>query len=458
MRGVGVDTMTAIGKALQVLNPAAEIADKETVHALDAAADAAIQWQHSTAGIKQGGVAGFSSRIAGYIVQGSGVHWMFNRAKQQAKAVMAQLLGGELDKSFDELHSGVQNTLLDFGINKEDWELLRGVDMSIHAPNLEDGKHYLVPGLAGTVDDEAVKALLQKKGAINEKTPPEKIGDIIQDYKDTLAGNLRGVYTNAAERAVVTPGARARAVMGLYKAERGTPLGEIIAATGQFKMWTTASLIQTWEQHIFDKTFKQAAWSLGPILAIGAASGITSNTLKAIIYGQPMPDPLDWRSWISGLARSGSGGLPADMLASAITSTGDSKSAIGDITGSILGPVYGGAFKRFEDVHDIMKGVSKIGTPDENPDDHYVAKALDRFAENNLPAGNLPYTKAVLNYLVLYHTHEAANPGWWERHNQKLIEEGRQTLGGYSPGGEIPYNPITALTVDRPWNPVGHKP
>ena len=64
---------------------------------------------------------------------------------------------------------------------------------------------------------------------------------------------------------------------------------------------------------------------------------------------------------------------------------------------------------------------------------------LAHAAISHVPFSNLFYVKGAYDYLLAYHVLEAAQPGWWERTNQRLKQETGSTMTGYSPGAGVPY-------------------
>jgi hypothetical protein len=41
-----------------------------------------------------------------------------------------------------------------------------------------------------------------------------------------------------------------------------------------------------------------------------------------------------------------------------------------------------------------------------------------------------------------YHRYEAADPGWWQRTNGRLLKEQGRTMQGYVPGQDVPWMPF----------------
>ena len=329
-------------------------------------------------------VAGRISATAGRFIDATGIHFVFDRTKNGIKDMLAHNLARNLDKPFAELEPRLQSILQKYRIGDAEWEQMRGLQ---DLPSY-NGRNYLTPSSAKGISEE-------------------------------LSDKLMSYYADGAKHGVVTSGVRERAMlMGASKA--GTPGGEMRRFLTQFKAWPVAAYNQVLEQEIFSSlSGKEAAWNIGKLIAIGVPAGYARLAINDMMAGKPAQDPRSPAVLLHSAAASGVLGLAGDML------FGETDRMARDGAASLFGPVG-------TDVNSLLKAYGDATQGKGSWSE------LAHFGVNHIPFANLIYLKGTLDYMLWYHLYEAANPGWWEKTNQRLEKQQHRTMTGYTPGGGVP--------------------
>jgi hypothetical protein len=136
--------------------------------------------------------------------------------------------------------------------------------------------------------------------------------------------------------------------------------------------------------------------------------GYGSMVAKDLIKGRTPRDPEDPKTWVAAMVQGGGFGIYGDFL------FGEMRNRMG---GGVLATAAGPTLGTIDDLADLWGRVR-------NGDDS--AAAAFKLAVNNTPYMNLFYTRAALDYLVLYQIQEALNPGAVRRMEQRVERENGQ--------------------------------
>lgn len=385
----------------------------------------------------EGGVPGYLSNLANSFMKWTTIRYIFDNTQAAGREMLSNNLARNVGNTFEQLDPHLSQILSRYGLGKNEWELLR------NAKNLPtvDGLTYLTPRNALTLDDGQVASTLGKAGALKPNSTADEIADAVSRYKQTLADRLYGYYGDAADRAVVTPTVRERALV-LQNSKPGTLWGEIARSMMQFKMWPLAAHDQVLRRDIYRSLSKRdAAWNIGTMLALTTVGGYIGLAVKNAATGNPIPDPFDMTrdtdkegnpvglphgvtTLLQSLAHGGGIGIVGDMLMGELSRSKDTSG----ILATAAGPIVSDADKAAGILWDYVHG--KAAWPD-----------IARFGVKHVPFANLIYIRGALDYMLWYHLYEAADPGWWERTNRRLIRDGQQPMMGYAPGQPIPWTP-----------------
>lgn len=381
---------------------------------------------------------GILSATASRFMDATGVHFIYDRTKAGTSSWLANNLASGLSKGFKDLEPHLQDMLQRYRITPEYWEVMRSAK---DLPQ-ENGRSYLTPAAASSSVDEAAirKYLTDTKvignNAIEGKLNPEQVDKLhtqsIEDFRQELSDRLFSYYSDGARASVISPGVREKAAL-LQGTQRGTGVNTMLRFLTQFKQWPVAAYTQMMEREIFTSlSSKEAAWNIGKILALSVPAGYMKSAITNALTGREIPNPLDPKVLLESLAHSGGLSIWGDMLAGAIKQQGG-----GDFTSALAGPVV-------SDVNKAAKIIGEIGN--QNKSDKSRQSTRDRgereaiqLGASHIPFANLVYLRGAMNYMLWYHLYEGANPGWWDRTNQRLEKQKQQTYSGYKPGGSVPF-------------------
>lgn len=242
-----------------------------------------------------------------------------------------------------------------------------------------------------------------------------------------LESKFRAYYADRTSTGVLKGGIREKAYT-TQGAQAGTPLGEAARFVMQFKQYNLSFVQKILGRYAQEDRF----WSIPKgLLSMPApearqfatwimtltALGYLSMAAKDIAKGRMPRDPKDPRTWGQAFVQGGGAGIYGDFLFSRVNRFG------GGFADTLLGPTIGtGA-----EAADLLlsgrdESVKALFGDDYNMPDVQAAA----FFKNNTPFANLFYTRAALDYLVLYDMQEAMSPGSLRRMERRLRDEQRQ--------------------------------
>mgnify|MGYP000252291473 CR=1 FL=1 len=321
-------------------------------------------------------------------------------------SIMARDLAMLADKGFDALPFDRQRVLSLYDIGAKEWDVIRAYG----GFDAEDGVRYIVPDMLDDVPDEAFA------GLVDGKVTPTKI----KAARDALDSKLRSYYADRTSYGVLKGGIREKFATTQGQ-QAGTLSGEFWRFFMQFKTYSVSFVNKTLGRFAEEDTFWKVPGGLARmpwgekrqaaqmILAM-TALGYVSMTLKDIAKGREPRDPTDPKSWGQAFLQGGGAGIYGDFL------TADYNRFGGGLDDTLLGPTWG----LTKDIAELLSATGRwaIGMSDKEPD----GKLFTIF-KNNTPFLNLFYTRAALDYLILYDVQEAISPGSLKRMEKRVKEE-----------------------------------
>ena len=211
--------------------------------------------------------------------------------------------------------------------------------------------------------------------------------------------------------AVVTPGAKERALMFGLSAKKGTAGGEFARTMWLFKSFPVAVISKHWMRGwgmntVGGKAAYAVSFGLGTTIL-----GALALQLKDVTKGKEPRDMDTFAFWGAAFAQGGGAGIFGDYLYSNQSRFGRS------LTETAAGPVFGGVLP---DLVDLTFGnVQEAAGGDPT---HAGAEAL-RFAQSNTPLINLWYTRAILDRLVFQQMQEYLSPGYLARMRERARKD-----------------------------------
>lgn len=234
----------------------------------------------------------------------------------------------------------------------------------------------------------------------------------IQDARFDLEMMLDTFYLDRADHGIPMPGAAERAIMN-QGTQPGTVVGEVFRHVMQFKSFPITMIRRGLGREIRGTaTGKADIRGLAQLIAgttvFGYGAMVAKDILKLREARQFTGDfENDSKLLMAAMAQGGGMGIYGDFLFGEFSRYG--RSAVATAVGPTLGQV--------DDVAELW---TRIRTGED------VGSNAFRMAMNNTPFINLFYTRAALDYIILYELQEMMNPGYLSRMEQRIMRENNQ--------------------------------
>lgn len=318
----------------------------------------------------------------------------------------ARTLASYADNQFDQLPDHMKFVLGQYRIDAPRWEIIRqAVEVA------DDGRSYIFPDLFDDMPDE----VFFRHGFSDPRAGRAEIAERVRSY-----------FVDTTEFGIPTPGARERAIMTLgFKP--GTVEGESLRFLMQFKSFPITMTTKVGGRLLWGNVGGKAdKMGMVQFLVGTIILGYMAMSLKSIQRGQTPRELLDPTyglkpaTIIAAFVQGGGAGIYGDFLLGETNRFGRS------MLDTLAGPGLG-----------ILADVDEIRAKLMYGDDA-TASAL-RLAMNNMPFVNLFYTRAALDYLILYQLQEWANPGYLRRLEKRIAKEQGQRYLLPKPSSVIPH-------------------
>lgn len=343
----------------------------------------------------------------------NGLNWWTETLRDGYALTHSHYMATNASKAFDKLPDNLRDMLGLYNIDAGKWEILR-----TSALKEADGKMYMTPEGLQTVPRATLEAYIAGLG--------RTVSDAsVQNLADDLSGALRAMTIDRMHHAVIEPGARTRAFMQ-RGTQPGTVAGELLRFVGQFKSFPVALIQMTLGREVYGRGYdtlsdymkrgKGDMLGLASFIALSTAMGYAAMSVKDLLRGKnprPVDDP---RTWAAAMVQGGGLGLYGDFLFGKYNRMG------GSLTGSLAGPVANLA----DTAADLW---TRIRTGDD-----FAAVGFNALLANT-PFMSLFYTRAALDYLILYQIQDSLNPGFLRRMERRLERENGQTF--YLPPSQV---------------------
>lgn len=313
--------------------------------------------------------------------------WWTDKMRASAALGMSHHMALQAGKGFDQLGPEYQRVLSLYGIAEKQWDHIRASS----AKNV-DGNAYIVP---------------------------ENVAD-----KDAQA-MLRTYLTDQTSFLQLEPDAKTRAIM-LQGTRPGTWTGEGMRFLTQFKSFTGAYMQKIMGRELLGRGYEGDSLlkaltagngemqGLAQLIVMSTLMGYGSMALKDLAKGRTPRDPSEspemaLKVFAAAMVQGGGAGIYGDFLFGEASRFGS-----GTIE-SIAGPVPSAAGRIIDLYHKGMRGED-------------VAASALREVMGNTPFLNLFYTRAALDYLVVYRIQEMMNPGYLGRMERRIQQDNGQTF------------------------------
>lgn len=343
-----------------------------------------------------------------------------DRLKSGFTQMMSHDLGLRADLDFAALPAGLRRSLRNHGFGKAHWEVLR---KSVR--HASDGKVYLVPEVIDLLPkasfDPVIRAQLARSRAQiqgEHKTWSKAMAArfdarrarLREQARRELKLSLLGYFSEEAEFAVITGSDRTRAVM-TQGTRSGTLSGEILRYIWQFRSFPVNYVDRIMGRAVYGRGARtmleaikdpRVVGDLAIMIANATAFGYMAMSAKDLLKGKKPRPPNKLATWIAAFTQGGGAGIYGDFLFGRYNRFG------AGLPATMAGAVISGPVSDVASMWaDMLAG--KIS-----------AAKLFRLGIYNTPMINLWFTKAALDYLVLYHLQEMMSPGVLRRRERRM--------------------------------------
>lgn len=343
--------------------------------------------------------AGFSSLLASASMRATGIVAFTEAGRRGFQISMVATLGDLTAKPWADLHPGDKAQLKHYGITPADWKILQkavGEDWGG-----ENTRVLTIDSIRLLTDAD-----LGSTGAAAERA------------RDTLSTKVLAMTLAEGDFAVVTPGAKERAIMHSIISGRGkgTRSGELAAVLWMFKSFPIAMISKHWMRGWGMKTTGGKAAYIGSVVIGTTILGAVALQLKDLSKGKELRDMTTWEFWVAAFLQGGGLGIFGDFLFSDESRFGRS------FVETAVGPVWGGMLPDLKDltlgnIHQAARGEAT----------HFGAEAL-KFGMNNTPLINIWYGRALLDRVMFQQMQEHLSPGYLEKVRQRSIKATGQDI------------------------------
>jgi hypothetical protein len=396
----GAGVLGTINDSLRALVTSGHAATAEGREMLDLIGARNTGFITHTAGTYNEGFTGMAATANNLYMKATGLTYIMNAERRSHEWMISRFLGSNLEKQFGDMAPATQKTLGTYGIGKEEWGLLKNV--KDHAAF--EGKTFLTPKAASSIDSDAVEKLLAARGQISSSASQKTIDAAVTRYKDDLGRQMSAMFADSSRRAMNIPGSEVKAL--LY---RDMPFGgQVGRAVLQFKQWPTELILNALGRTTYGNP-ETGQKMLGLFALMGGltVSGYIRMALRDMGQGKGMPPaPDNWATIAQAAQEGGAGVVFADTAASLIR-----QKQYDEAVASLFGPAA-------KDVYDLGKIAAMAARGEGHP-----KQMLKEFGLRHIPLQNLWQINLLTNYLFLWGLHDNIHPGWAQRYEDNVKEE-----------------------------------
>jgi len=303
----------------------------------------------------------------------NGLTYWTDSMKRMGGTMLSANLAENAGRQLADLHPRLQATLRRYGIEDAEWNQIRASPQ-----RAADGTAYLMPEAVGAEDARRKLAAYFADQVREGMTEP-----------------------TAGVRAIVTMGTQS-----------GTWGGELVRTLMQFKTFTTTYMTRS-----LGRELRRDGIDVGGVahlIAATTALGYLAMTVKELARGRTPREPDDAAGYAklvtAAMVQGGGMGIYGDFL------FGENNRFGGGFVSALAGPTGGSVDEVARFLANRVRGEGNA-----------AAEAI-RLGVNHTPLVNLFYTRAALDYLVIYRLQEWANPGYLRRMEQRVKKDNNQTF------------------------------
>ncbi|MBO9502509.1 hypothetical protein [Brevundimonas sp. A19_0] len=397
--GTYLDGYAGMAKGVARLDPKIrkEVADSLDVGARSAAAHLTARFAASD------GPLGWAAWMQRAFFKVNGFQAWMDGGRQGLASMLSNVWGRQADRAWGALEAGTREDFTRFGLNEQAWDVLRA-----GAVDPGDGRRYLTMDAVETADEAGLLDWYQWNGKGDR-------AQAVRAAREDLGLRLRTLIGATLDDALTEPRARERVTLTAGM-RPGTAMGEAARFFTQFLSFSQAVIGRHLVPAMKGYAGQHPVSLLAHMIVASTALGYVSLQMKQLVKGRTPRgfEDEDGNSmagslFIASLLQGGGLGIYGDFLFGEANRNG-----LPATISSFAGPAVSDAERLFAIVNRAV-----WGDMDEKAD---AGGDLAKFAVTSAPGANLFYTRAALDYLVLYRMQEAMSPGYLERWEKRVRE------------------------------------
>lgn len=317
----------------------------------------------------------------------NGMDWWTSRLKNSAVTGMSAHMALQADKPWAALSDEYRRVFSLYDIGAKEWDAIRASPQrDVH------GNSFIVPE------------------AVTDKKTADKLALYFMDQTSYAA-----TEADARTRALLFQGTRP-----------GTWSGEFARFIGQFKLFTASYMQKVLGRELYGRGYEGDSimgalrhgegefTGLAELILASTLLGYGSMALKDVVKGRTPRDPTESpaqaaKVFFAAMVQGGGAGIYGDFLFGSASRSG------GGTVETLAGPALSEGARIVDLYHKAMAG------------EDVKASAL-REAMNNTPFLNSLWTRAALDYMLIYRLQESMNPGYLRRMEHQVEKQNGQTF------------------------------
>lgn len=288
----------------------------------------------------------------------------------------SNFLGNNIHKEFTDFTPQMQTTLKMFGIEHDDWNVLRK-----GAFKTDGHGKYLLPDSIGQIKDEELKEYAQS------------IGKSVWSARNDLQFKLSNYLRDAAGYIVMDAQDPTMQVIRNYMGQAGTLGGEFVRHSLLGKSWGVQYTYRIIKPLLQNYNWSNRIMNAAVMFTIPTILGYGMMVAKNSMAGMTMPDWQQKETWLNAAKEGGGLGIYSDILFRYLQDPS-----------SLLPIAATDAYKALKIPTDMM-------TAQDSEKAQRARGEFYKWMTGNLPIVNLPYVRMFLDHAVLYQMQNAIDPG-----------------------------------------------
>lgn len=351
--------------------------------------------------------AGWTDKLSNATMRASGLNALTEARKRAFGVTMMSAIGKLSRKDWKSVDPSDLRLLESKGVTADDWavwKLAKPEDWG------NGNRTMLTPQAIMAIPDSALQ------GAGLTIIDPQRV-------RLEAATKLLGAILEETDMAVITPGARERAIVR-QGTKSGTWTGELMRSIFLFKSFPVAMIARHWMRGVNMPTAGGKAAYLASLAVGTTILGALAFQFRSVASGKDPADMTEPSFWLRATLQGGGMGVFGDFVLADQSRFGHTITETA--AGPMLGMVADLSSLTLGNIHQAARGQAT----------HAGAEAV-RFVKGNLPLVNLWYTRAALDHAVFHQVQEYLSPGYLDRMRQRVADDTGQEFW-WQPGELVP--------------------